>query len=101
MQTKEQAMAHCREVGERIERCVAEGGDLFAQFEGVQMLNFKLEKTDAGPKVVGGELGGDDSRITVSESGATKPWNDEIVGYAFTPETRAALVEFFVTCWHS
>lgn len=79
MQTKEQAMAHCREVGERIERCVAEGGDLFAQFEGVQMLNFKLEKTDAGLKVVGGELGGDDPRITVSESGASKPWNDEIV----------------------
>ena len=42
--------------------------------------------------------GGDDSGLVVSESGVTKVWMDEIVGYAFDAETRAAMVEFFETC---
>ena len=54
-----------------------------------------------GVKVVGGEMGGDDSGIVVSESGVTKCWGDEIVGYAFDAETRAALVEFFETLYYS
>ena len=52
-------------------------------------------------KVVGGELGGDDSRVVVSERGVTKTYGDEIVGYAFDPETRSTLVEFFNGCYHS
>ena len=43
------------------------------------------------------ESRGDDSGIVVSESGVTKTYGDEIVGYAFDAETRAALVEFFET----
>ena len=98
MKTKEEAREHCRQVGKGIERCVAEGGDLAAQFEGVQLLRFKVEKEDGVERVVGGELGGDDSGLVVSERGVTKVWLDEIVGYAFDAETRAAMVEFFETC---
>jgi hypothetical protein len=37
----------------------------------------------------------------VSESGVMKVWNDEVAGYAFSPETRAAMVEFFAACRHA
>ena len=98
MQTIEDVKAHCREVGERIEKAVADGEDLGEYFEGqAPMFRFKVDKEGIGVKVVGGELGGDDSRVVVSERGVTKIYGDEIVGYAFDPETRAALVEFFVT----
>lgn len=64
------------------------------------MLRFKIEKNGNAETVVGGEIGGDDSRIVVSESGVTKVWGDKVVGYAFNPETRAAMVEFFAACYH-
>ena len=96
--TKEEAREWCREVGKEIEECVAQGGDLLGRFEGLPMLRFKVEKEDGGVRVVGGELGGDDSGLVVSESGVTKVWLDEIVGYAFDHETRAAMAEFFETC---
>ena len=99
MQTLEDARKHCRFVGERIESAIANGEDLGANFEGTQLLRFKVEKDGNAEKVVGGELGGDDSGIVVSESGVTKVWGDEIVGYAFDDETRAALVEFFDACF--
>ena len=52
-------------------------------------------------KVVGGELGGDNSHVVASERGVTKTCGDEIVGYAFAPETRAALIEFFASCYYT
>ena len=48
-----------------------------------------------------GFLGGDDSRVVVSESGVTKVWGDEVVGYAFGAETREAMVEFFAAVYHA
>lgn len=51
--------------------------------------------------MVGGELGGDDSRVVVSESGVTKVYGDEVVGYAFGAETREAMVEFFAATYHA
>ena len=101
MQTLEEAMEHCRFVGEGIEKAVADGEDLLEKFEGTQMLRFKVDKDGGSMKVVGGELGGDDSGIVVSESSVTKRIGDEIVGYAFDAETGAALVEFFDTCCNS
>ena len=101
MQTIEDVREHCRFVGKGIERAVDEGKDLLARFEGVQMLNFKIEKDEGCMKVVGGEMGGDDSGIVVSESGVTKCWGDEIVGYVFNRETRAAMLELFRTCFNS
>ena len=98
MKTKEEAREHCRSVGRDIEKCVAEGGDLLARFEGLPMLRFKVEKEDGVERVAGGEVGGDDSGIVVSERGVTKVWLDEIVGYAFDDATRAAMLEFFETC---
>ena len=96
MQTIDEAKAHCRFVGKGIEKMVADGEDLNAKFEGqITMLRFKLEKDGSGVKVVGGEMGGDDSGVFITESGVTKRWGDEIVGYAFDGETRAALIEFF------
>ena len=74
--------------------------DLGERFEGTQLLRFKVERGGGGKKMVGGELGGDDSHVVVSESGVTKRWGDEIVGYVFGEETRAALVEFFSMCYH-
>lgn len=52
---------------------------------------------------VAGEMGrwrrgGDDSGVVVSESGVTKVWMDELVGYAFEDETRAVVRAFFETC---
>ncbi len=98
MSNIEEAKAHCRFVGEGIERDVAEGRDLGERFEGTQLLRFKVESDGGDEKVVGGELGGDDSGIIVSEYGVMKRWGDDIVGYAFGEETRAALVEFFTIC---
>ena len=102
MQTIDEAKAHCRDVGKRIEKVIADGVDLNEYFEGqTPMLRFKVEKDGNGVKVVGGELGGDDSGIVVSERGVTKTYGDEIVGYAFVPETRATLAEFFASCYYS
>ena len=100
MQTINESRERCRFVGEGIEKMVAEGEDLTAKFDGqITMLRFKLEKDGSGVKVVGGEMEGDDSHVVVSERGVTKTYGDEIVGYAFDPETRAALVEFFNTLY--
>ena len=101
MQTIDDVSEHCRDVGKDIEKMVADGEDLRARFEGTQMIRIKVDKDGDGVKVVGGEMGGDDSGIVVSESGVTKCWGDEIVGYAFDAETRAALVEFFETLYYS
>ena len=102
MQTIDEAREHCRFVGKGIEKMVADGEDLNAKFEGqIRMLRFKVEKDGGDVKIVGGEMGGDDSHIVVSESGVTKIYSDEIVGYAFDAETRAALVEFFETLYYS
>ena len=80
---------------------VADGEDLLARFEGTQIMRFKVEREGERETVVGGELGGDDSGIVVSESGVTKLFGDEIVGYAFSSETRAAMVEFFAASFHA
>ena len=101
MKTIEEARNHCRYVGEGIEKAVADGEDLFARFEGTPLLRFKVERDGGKETVVGGELGGDDSGIVVSESGVTKVFGDEIVGYAFGAETRAAMVEFFAASYHA
>ena len=102
MQTTEDVKANCRDVGERIEKAVADGVDLGEYFEGqTPMFRFKVDKDGKGVKVVGGEMGGDDSHVVVSERGVTKIYGDEIVGYAFEPETRAAPIEFFNDCYHS
>lgn len=102
MQTIDEAREHCRFVGKGIEKMVADGEDLNAKFEGqIRMLRFKVEKDGGDVKIVGGEMGGDDSHIVVSESGVTKIYSDEIVGYAFDPETRAAMVEFFNTLYYT
>ena len=101
MQTIDEVREHCRFVGKGIEKMVADGEDLRARFEGTQMMRIKVDKDGDGVKVVGGEMGGDDSGIVVSESGVTKIYSDEIVGYAFDPETRAAMVEFFNTLYYT
>ena len=101
MKTLEEVKAHCRFVGEGIEKSVADGEDLFARFEGTPILRFKAEREGGRETVVGGELGGDDSRVVVSESGVTKVWGDEVVGYAFGAETREAMVEFFAAAYHA
>ena len=99
MQTIDEAREHCRFVGKGIEKMVADGEDLTAKFEGTQLIWFKVDKDGNGVKVIGGEIGGDDSGLVISESGVTKRHGDEIVGYAFDAETRAALVEFFDTLY--
>ena len=101
MQTIDEVKEQCRFVAQGIADAVAADEDLGEKFEGVQMMRFKVEKDGGDVKIVGGELGGDDSHVTVSESGVTKLWGDEIVGYAFNDETRAAMVEFFDTCYHA
>lgn len=101
MKTIEDARNHCRFVGEGIEKDVTEGKDLGERFEGTQLLRFKVEREGNRETVVGGELGGDDSGIVVSESGVTKLFGDEIVGYAFSSETRAAMVEFFAASYYA
>ena len=99
MQTIEQVREECRYIGKNVEEMVREGKNLCEQFEGTQMIRLKIDKDGNSVKVVGGELGGDDSQVVISESGVTKVYGDEIVGYAFDPETRAALVEFFETLY--
>ena len=101
MKTIEDARNHCRFVGEGIEQCVADGEDLFARFEGTPLLRFKVERDGGKETVVGGELGGDDSGIVVSESGVTKLFGDEVVSYAFSSETREAMVEFFAASYNA
>ena len=101
MQTKEEVREQCQFVAQGIADAVASDEDLGAKFEGVQMMRFKVEKDGGDVKVVGGELGGDDSGITISETGVTKMFAGEIVGCQFDPETSAALREFFETCYAS
>ena len=95
----EKVREHCRFVGRQIEEDVAAGRSLVDRFEGTQMLRFIVEKDGSEIRVVGGEMGGDDSGIVLSERGVTKRFGDEIVGYAFDGETSAALVEFFNTLY--
>ncbi len=78
-------MPVCRQ-GHREDR--ADGEDLTAKFEGTQLIWFKVDKDGDCVKVIGGEIGGDDSGLVISESGVTKRHGDEIVGYAFDAETR-------------
>lgn len=100
MQTIEEVRKHCRDVGQDIEKAVAAGMDLGEYFGGqAPMFRFKVDKDGNEVNVVGGEMGGDDSHLIISERGVTKTYGDEIVGYAFDPETRAALVEFFASCY--
>ena len=101
MQTIAEVREHCRFVGKGIEKAVAEGEDITAKFEGTQLIWFKVDKDGDDVKVIGGEIGGDDSGLVISESGVTKRHGDEIVGYAFDAETRAALVEFFDTLYYA
>ena len=101
MQTIDEVKEHCRFVGKDIEKMVADGEDLGTRFEGTQMIRIKVDKDGNDVKVVGGEMGGDDSGIVVSESGVTKTYGEEIVGYVFDPETRSALIEFFKTLFYS
>ena len=101
MKTIEEVREHCRFVAQGIADAVAAGEDLGEKFEGVQMMRFKVEKDGGDVKIVGGELGGDDSGIIVSETGATKMFAGEIVGCQFDEETRAALIEFFTICYAS
>ena len=48
------------------------GEDLNAKFEGTQLIWFKVDKDGDGVKIIGGEIGGDDSGLVISESGVTK-----------------------------
>ncbi len=101
MQTIEQVREECRYIGKNVEEMVREGKNLCEQFEGTQMICLKIDKEGNSVKVVGGELGGDDSHVVISESCVTKVYGDEIVGYAFDSETRAARVEFFETLYYN
>ena len=101
MQTIDEAREHCRFVGKDIEKMVAEDEDLTAKFVGTQLIRFKVDKDGDGVKVVGVEIGSDDSGIFTTESGVTKRHGDEIVGYAFASEPRVALVEFFNTLYYT
>ncbi len=47
MKSLEEVKAHCRFVGEGIEKSVADGEDLFARFEGTPILRFKVEREGA------------------------------------------------------
>lgn len=99
MKTIEDVKNHCRFIGEGIERDIAEGKDILDIFPSTPLLRFKVERDGNRETVVGGELGGDDSNVVVCESGVTKLFGDEIVGYAFDRETRAAMVEFFAATY--
>ena len=61
MRTIDEVKAHCRFVGEGIEKMVADGEDLGARFEGTQIIRFKVDKDGNDVKVVGGEMEGDDT----------------------------------------
>lgn len=56
------------------------------------MLRFKIERDGGKETAGGGEPGGDDSGIVVSETVVTKLFGDGIVGYAFNEETREAMI---------
>ena len=56
MKTIEDVRNHCRFVGEGIEQCVAERENLFARFEGTQLLRFKVERD--GGRETGAAMGG-------------------------------------------
>ena len=100
MQSIEEAREHCRFVGRQIEEAVASEKDLAEYFEGnTPVLRFLVEKNGETVEVVGGECGGDDSGIFVSERGVTKRICEEIVGYAFDIETREAMIEFFANLY--
>ncbi len=101
MQTIEEAREHCRFVGKDIEKMVADGEDLGARFEGTQLIRIKVDKDGNDVKVVGGEMGGDDSGTVMSETGVTKTSGEEIVGSAFDPATRAPIIEFFANCYYT
>ena len=56
MQTPDEVKAHCRDVGERIEKAVADGVDLGEFFDNqAPMLRFKVDKDGNDVKVVGGK----------------------------------------------
>ncbi len=74
MQTIEKAKEHCRYVAQGIVDAVAAGEDLMPGFGNPPILRFKVEKVGGDVKVVGGEIGGDDSGIIISEEGVTKCW---------------------------
>ncbi len=97
----EKVREHCLFVAQQLEQAVADNEDLGARFEGVQMMRFKVEKDCNDVKVVGGELGGDDSGIVISESSVTRQCGGEIVGCALNEETRSAMVEFFQSCYYA
>ena len=99
MQTIDEVKEHCREVGEGIAAAVAAGEDLGRRFEGVQSVTFRVEKDGSEIKVVGGEIAPDDSGIYTTEKGVFKFYGDELVGYVFDAETRAAMREFFDTAY--
>ena len=101
MKTIEEVREHCRFVAQGIADAVAANEDLMPGFGNPPILRFKVEKDGGDVKVVGGEIGGDDSGIIISEEGVTKMFAGEIVGYQFDEETRAALIEFFTTCYAS
>lgn len=101
MQTIDEVKEQCRFVAQGIADAVAADEDLGEKFEGVQMMRFKVVKDGNDVKVVGGEIGGDDSGIVISEEGVTKMFAGQIVGYQFDPETSAALREFFETLYNS
>lgn len=101
MKTVDDVKECCRFVAQGIVDAVATGEDLGEKFEGVQMVRFKVVKEGAAMKVVGGEIGGDDSGIVISEEGVTKMFAGQIVGYQFDEETSAALREFFETLYNS
>ena len=97
MKTIEDAQTLVAEVGKNIEKELLEGGDPGAMFEGqIFAVRFKEERNDAGAlEVVGGEFDGGNN-LTVSERGVTTVYGDQIVGYAFHPDVRPILREFFV-----
>jgi len=101
MQTIEEAKEHCRFVAQGIADAVAADEDWTTGLGNPPILRFKVVKDGNDVKVVGGEIGGDDSGIVISEEGVTKIFAGQIVGYRFDPETSAALREFFETLYNS
>lgn len=99
MQTNDEVKKHCRMVGEGIASTVAAGEDLGKRLEGAQNITFRIEKDGSEIEVVGGEIAPDDSGIYTTEKGVFKFFGDELVGYAFDTETRAAMREFFDTAY--
>ena len=101
MQTIDEVKDHCRFVAQGIVDAVAAGEDWTTGLGNPPILRFKVVKDGNDVKVVGGEIGGDDSGIVISEEGVTKIFAGQIVGYQFDEETSAALREFFETLYNS